>query len=387
MTSPRSLADRTVADMANVQAWIDERCRELDGERVATRSSRLRVLKRELHSPADVPEASLAACDGFAISAAASAGASAYSPLPFVPGPDGPPGMAAAVPVESGAPMPGGADAVVPAEDCDVTGAFIEVTRAVAAGENVRGAGTEARAGDVIAAGGRRLRAADLALFSLAGIDAVEVVRRPRVLIACVAPQGEDHDSAMIEALVGDNGGTVGALHHCDRRRGALEESLTTSEADLTIVVGGTGAGDNDFVVDALAAVGEVAMHGIALRPGESAALGLAGGRPVIALPGIPLACMVAADFLVARAVRRLAGLGGDWPYPCRQGMLARKISSRLGRVEVARVVMNDDSVEPVAVADEVTLATAVRADGFVVVPSSSEGFAPGTEVTVHLYS
>ncbi len=387
MTSAQSLADRTLADIADARAWIDHRCRELAGERVATRSSDRRVLKRDCAAPVDVPAASLAACDGFAISAGASAGASAYNPLAFAPVSRGVPGMAGATAVENGAPLPDGADAVVPAEDCDVAGAFVEVTRAVAAGENVRGAGTEARAGDVIAAAGRRVRASDLALLLSAGVYAVDVVRQPSVLIACVAPAGEDHDSAMIEALVRGNGGIVGALRHADRDRGALEESLTTSEADLTIVIGGTGAGRNDFAVDALAAAGEVAMHGIALRPGETAALGLAGDRPVIVLPGIPLACMVAADFLVARAVRRLAGLRGDWAYRCRRGVLARKISSRLGRVEVARVSMNGDSVEPVAVSDEVTLATAVRADGFVVVPSSSEGFAPGTEVTVHLYS
>jgi len=152
------------------------------------------------------------------------------------------------------------------------------------------------------------------------------------------------------------------------------------------IVTGRTGAGPDDVAAPALAGIGEVALHGIALRPGGSAGLGRAGGVPVALLPGDPLACLVAYELLAGRLVRRLAGLGADLPHPTRELEISRKLVSAVGFVEVSQVRLVDGQVEPLGVAEFGGLAAAARADGFVVVPAALEGYAPGARVTVHLY-
>ena len=127
-------------------------------------------------------------------------------------------------------------------------------------------------------------------------------------------------------------------------------------------------------------------LQSCSVHPGGSSAIGRLGTTPVVLLPGPPLAAFIAADLFACRVLRILGGRSGDWPYPVRTGVLTRKIASRLGRLEICRVRVDGSDVEPIAVADGTTLATAVRADGFVPVPLNSEGFAAGATVTVRLY-
>lgn len=163
-------------------------------------------------------------------------------------------------------------------------------------------------------------------------------------------------------------------------------DCLDARDVDAVIGLGGTGQGWNDHAVEALADVGEVAFHGIALHPGESTAVGRLGQRPVVLLPGLPLAAFVAADLVASRVVRRLAGRPAVPRRASSCGTLTRKVASRLGRLEICRVRCDGDIVEPVAVADGTTLATIVRADGYFAIPAASEGFAAGESVTVTLY-
>jgi molybdopterin molybdotransferase len=106
----------------------------------------------------------------------------------------------------------------------------------------------------------------------------------------------------------------------------------------------------------------------------------------VLLLPGNPVSCLCAYDFLGGPAIRRLAGLGWDWPYPPRRLPLARKVVSVPGRVDYLRVRITGGQVEPLAISGAGILSSTVRADGFVVVPRDAEGYAPGESVTVFLY-
>ncbi|KAA3633540.1 MAG: hypothetical protein DWQ08_01770 [Proteobacteria bacterium] len=195
-----------------------------------------------------------------------------------------------------------------------------------------------------------------------------------------------DRVSNMLGALLMQLGCRISGVVHAAGRRDAFAGALTVGGADAVIGIGGTGQGWNDEAVDVLVAVGEIAFHGIGLHPGETTAVGYVEGRPVVLLPGMPLAAFVGADLIAARLVRRLSGASGERFRATWRGVLTRKVSSRLGRVEICRVRCEGDLVEPIAVADGSTLATAVRADGFIAIPASSEGVGAGEEVSVILY-
>jgi molybdopterin molybdotransferase len=107
----------------------------------------------------------------------------------------------------------------------------------------------------------------------------------------------------------------------------------------------------------------------------------------VFLLPGNPVSCLCAYDFFAGRAIRALGGRAKAWPYHAVRARLSRKISSPIGRLDYARVQVADGAVEPLAVGGASVLSSTTRADGFVIVPADSEGFAPGTDVEVWLYA
>jgi molybdopterin biosynthesis enzyme len=145
----------------------------------------------------------------------------------------------------------------------------------------------------------------------------------------------------------------------------------------MLVTIGGSGVGRNDATVTALARCGEVLAHGIALQPGRTAAIGMMGGVPVIALPGAPDAALAAWWTLALPALDRLSRL---WPRGCLILPLERKIASTVGLAEVVLLEGLEQTWIPLAVGD-LSLATIARADAFLVVAGGSEGFAAGAPV------
>jgi molybdopterin molybdotransferase len=145
--------------------------------------------------------------------------------------------------------------------------------------------------------------------------------------------------------------------------------------------------GIEDHAPMLLAAHGELAVHGVAMRPSSPTGMGTLGRRLVFLLPGNPVSALCAYDFFAGRAVRALGGRSKAWPYAQVRGLLARKISSPIGRLDYARVRLVDGEVEPLAVSGASILSSTTRADGFVIVGDDSEGFPAGAEVDVWLYA
>jgi molybdopterin molybdotransferase len=131
---------------------------------------------------------------------------------------------------------------------------------------------------------------------------------------------------------------------------------------------------------------GELAVHGIAMRPSSPTGLGRIGHRLIFLLPGNPVSSLCAYDFFAGRAIRALGGRCKEWPYRAARGRLNRKISSPIGRLDYARVKITGDLVEPLSVGGASLLSSTTRADGFVIVADDSEGFGAGAEVKVWLY-
>jgi molybdopterin molybdotransferase len=137
-----------------------------------------------------------------------------------------------------------------------------------------------------------------------------------------------------------------------------------------------------------LGAVGELVIHGIALRPGETVGLGhTRSGVPIVLLPGSPAACLFGYEMLAGRGVGRLGGRNPNLPYRSRLMHTARKLISTIGMTEIVPVrCPARDIVEPLPSFGETGLMAAVAADGFVIVPEASEGHPDGALVTVYLY-
>ena len=394
------------AEVGAVLQWIDQHAHRLAPMRVSLDQASGRVLAERVIATIDVPAFDRAAMDGYALRGDETSGASDYNPLSFpvlgqsLPGrPFGqavPP--ASAVRIMTGAALPGGADAVVPAEYAREAAGHVDITLAVAPGKHIGRRGEDIEIGTAVLQAGRRLRAQDLGLLASLGIAEISVVAQPRVRIIVTgnevvspgARKGEhqiyDANSAMLRALIARDGGVVEAHHQLGDDPKRIRDALTAPGADVILISGGSSVGSEDHAPRLLAEVGTLAIHGVAMRPSSPAGVGAIGATLAFLLPGNPVSCLCAYDFFAGRAIRLCGGRPADWPQRTRQGIVARKIVSAIGRVDYCRVRLTDGEVEPLALSGASILSSTTRADGFVIVPAESEGYGPGTTVTVYLY-
>jgi molybdopterin molybdotransferase len=365
-------------------AWLDTRINPLDTETVEPDAAVGRITAGDVVAPDDLPVMDRVAVDGYAISAADSVGASDYNPILLDLA--GPP-----LPVSVGDAIPPGMDAVVAVEHTRSDAGMIELVAAVAEGDGIERRGDDVAAGTVLLSGGRLVRPVDAALLSAGGVMTVAVTRRPVVRIAAVGSElssARDLNTPMLAALIARDGGIAERHSPLPDDEAAIRDFLGSPNADLVILCGGSGLGANDFTAQALAGAGTLAIHGIALRPADTIALGEVAGTPVAILPGGTAACLCAYEVLAGRAVRRLAGGAPGFPFTRRSLVTTRKIVSPGGWVDFCRVrIIADGRVEPVGSGGSTSLSSGVRADGFVLVPAEQEGFPTGSTVPVHLFA
>jgi molybdopterin molybdotransferase len=297
----------------------------------------------------------------------------------------------------TGAPLPEGANAVLPVEYTQTAGEQLRVQAEVTPHKHVGSVGEDVKSGDVVERAGRLLRPQDIGMLSSLGFSRVIVMRRPRVHIVVTGnellPMGTppagtritDANGPMLAALVERDGGEPVLSPIIPDDRDAILAAMR-QEADVTLVSGGSSVGQEDHVPVLLAEHGELAIHGIAIRPSSPTGMGRLDGRLVFLLPGNPVSCLCAYDFFAGRAVRAIAGRSANWPYCRIQARLTRKLSSVVGRVDYARVSVRGNEAEPLAIGGASVLSSVTRADGFVVISADSEGFAEGAAVEVILY-
>lgn len=405
----RGFAQRHTVDAA--LAWLDMQLRPLAAEVVPLRMAAGRVLATSVVSGIDVPGFDRATMDGYAVVAESTDGATAYTRLPLTVIGDSMPGKAfdgcvsagEAVRIMTGAPMPRGADAVLPAEWIETEPGDdaldrIHALAAVSPGKNLGKHGEDVLRGTALLEPGRVLRPQDLGVMSSVGQGSACVVRRPRVRLAITGnellpagsqPEGfhiADANGPMLTALIERDGGVVDFPGLVRDNQNAILEALH-ADADIVIVSGGSSVGIEDLAPMLVAEHGELAVHGIAMRPSSPTGLGRMGHRLVFLLPGNPVSSLCAYDFFAGRAIRALGDRSKEWPYRMISAKLSRKISSPIGRLDYARVRIADGLVEPLAVAGASQLSSTTRADGFVIVGDDSEGFAAGAQVDVWLYA
>ncbi len=368
-----------------------------------------RALRRDLVAPHALPPFDNSAMDGWAVLAADTAGAAPEAPVRLrvagVSAAGRPlermlaPGEAALV--MTGAPLPPGADTVVPFEEGARAGES-GAERAVLAhparpGAHVRRAGEDVATGEVVLAAGRELSAHDLALAASLGFAELELSPAPRVAVLSTGDElldpGEplrpgairDSNLPMLARLVVEAGGVVtlaerlpdDAARVTERVREAVEVS------DLVLTIGGVSAGDYDPVKQALDAIGEVELWRVAMRPGRPQAFGTPRGRLFFGLPGNPASVACVFEALVRPALRRMQGHTAlDRPrVPVR---LATDVESREGRTDFVRCTLQWRLgalwASPAGAQVSGHLTPQSRAHALVVVPESAARLQKGDE-------
>ncbi|OYR74586.1 molybdopterin molybdotransferase MoeA [Halorubrum ezzemoulense] len=372
-----------------------------------------RVVAEPIDAPAPVPGYDRAAMDGYAVRASDTFGAGDRSPAVLTAKPAEAdavaPGEAARV--HTGSAVPEGADAVVMIEQVESVGGEVEVFEAVATGENVGEAGEDVADGQRLYEPGHALRPSDLGLLRSVGFDTVTVREPPEV---AVIPTGEE----LVESdpgpgeVIETNGLTVSRL--VERWGGearyrdvvtddpeALREAVAADlDADVVVTTGGSSVGERDLIPEVVGDLGEVLVHGVALKPGHPVCLGRAEGTPIVSLPGYPVACIANAAQFLRPAMKRAGGADVE-PFPTRRATLGRKVASEPGVRTFARVSLSGPDDGPdgdAAVDDALPTATPTRAsgsgilssvalaDGWVVVPEPREGLDAGESVDVELW-
>jgi molybdopterin molybdotransferase len=390
-------------------AWLDPQLRTLEAEVVPLRSAAGRVLAASIASDIDIPGFDRATMDGYAVVADSTEGATPYNRVPLTVIGDALPGSPStrnvsrgeAVRIMTGAPMPAGSNAVLPAEsvegDADAPARILAVAD-VSPLKYVGRRGEDIVAGTTVLEPGRVLRPQDVGVISSIGVDRVRVVRQPRVRLVITGnellpagsrPQGyqiADANGPMLAALA-ERDGAIVDFPGLVRDDGDAILAALRADADIVIVSGGSSVGIEDLAPTLVAKHGELAVHGIAMRPSSPTGLGRIGDRVIVLLPGNPVSALCAYDFFAGRAIRALGGRSKEWPYRKVRGTLTRKISSPIGRLDYARVRVEGERVEPLAVAGASVLSSTTRADGFVIIGDDSEGLPAGADVGVWLYA
>lgn len=315
------------------------------------------------------PAGDIAVTNGWACRALDLVGATAYSPsaLPVVP-----------TWVESGDPMPSGCDCVLEVALVDCSGPVALAVSEASPGYGVRRVGEDLLADGLPTLEGKTLRPTDLLLARKVGLSAL-AVRIPRVRIINAAGENtEALSSRLIADCLHSAGATVAAIETCARDIAAIAAALERGTCDLLILIGGTGDGRTDVTSQALARHGALRVHGIALSPGRTTAIGRFGSIPAVAMPGSPDQAFGAFLAVVLPVVERLSGQS---PQAGVTLPLSRKIASTVGLCDIVLLCEEHQAWTPLAVGD-FSMDSMRRADAWLAIGGDSEGYAAGTPVS-----
>jgi molybdopterin molybdotransferase len=372
------------------------RAEPLEAERVRLDAAAGRVLAQPALAVVDLPPFASSAMDGFAVRAADTPGR-----LPIVariaagrPA-ERPLAQGEAMGIATGGVVPEGADAVVPIERVEVLGDAVEFSEAAEPGGNVRPAGGDVSAGDVVVEAGTRLGAAQIGALAAAGVAEVECARRPRVAVLTTGTElrragdslaaGEIYESngVMLQTLLGEAGAIVEALDPVaddePAHRAAIEEGLAH---DVLVTSGGVSVGPHDLVRGIEAALGvEEIFWGVSVKPGKPLAFGVRGRTLVFGLPGNPVSSLVSSVLFVLPALRALQGDRDPAPRYAR-GVLAGAIRPDRRRDELVRARLTPEGdLEPLSGQESHMIVRAAVANALVFVPTGTDELPVGSVV------
>lgn len=335
-----------------------------------------------------------AAMDGIAVVSSTTDGASEASPLTLKSGTD-------YMIVDTGDPIKKPYDAVIMAEDTQETDEGMVIRAAAPSWQHVRPVGEDIVAGEMILTRCHNIRPIDIGVLLSGGVTEISVFTQPKVGIIptgteIVEPyedpkEGDiiESNSRMFEAMVRENGGLPVRYDIVPDDYETIKKSVLKAldENDMVIVNAGSSAGTEDYTVHILREIGEVFIHGVAMKPGKPVILARACGKPVIGIPGYPVSAYLAMENFAYPVIRALTGIRGSQNHTI-QAALSRRLVSSLKHREYVRVrvgrVGDRYVCAPLARGAGAAMSM-VRADGFCVIPQEVEGYEAGETVDVTL--
>ena len=365
-----------------------------------------RITAEPLYAAISAPHYHACAMDGIALAASVTFGATATTPVTIAP--------EDYIVVDTGDPLPEGCDAVVMVEDLVYTegdgveslGACpVTLHASVAPWGNVRQIGEDICAGEMLLTSNVRIEPAAMGAMLAAGVQEVAVIARPKVGIIptgdeVVAPSANpkpgdvmEFNSTIFSGMVRQWGAQPIVYDIVKDKPGLIRDAVrrAVGECDIVLLNAGSSAGRDDYSSRAVAEVGELLYHGIAMKPGKPAILGVAGqgaeATAIVGVPGYPVSGIIVVESLVKPLVERLFGCSVSHDEYM-EATLTRPLASSLKYEEFVRVRLG--SVGGKAVATPLSrgagvVTSFVRADGILAVPQNSEGHEAAEQVRVRL--
>jgi molybdopterin molybdotransferase len=369
------------------------------------------VLAASVSAERDIPDFASSAMDGFAVRSSEVANATPSAPVELrVVGraaigerPQGTVGGGEAFRIATGAPVPAGADTVVPVENTEALGGTVRILTGTPAGKHVRPSGEDVRAGEILVHGGRRLQAPELALLATAGASHPLVHPRPRVVVLSTGDElvppthtpefGQVRD-ANAYTLFGAlrEAGAVPMLagivrDDVDSFREAVLSHLV--QADAFISSGGVSVGERDVVKAAFFRRGDVEFTKVAMQPGMPQGFGEIEGTPYFGLPGNPVSVFVSFEVFVRPALLKMKGRRQLF-RPEVPARLDEDVTGPAGKTQFARVRVRRGkdgwTATPTGARGSNLIATVARANGLAIVPPGVETARAGSRVNVMLF-
>ena len=365
------------------------------GETIPLEQASGRVTAGPVWAKVSSPHYDAAAMDGVAVKSRDTVGATETSPVRLSVGDQ-------AVWLDTGDPLPEGFDAVIMVEVVhEVGGSTIEIRAPAPPYQHVRPLGEDIVATELVLPENHRLRPQDLAACASAGLTGVIVRRYPSVAIiptgSELVPPGAalkpgdiiESNSLMLAAMIGDWGGRTHRWDNAPDDRNKLKSAVLTAleTFDMALVNAGSSAGSEDYTASVVEELGQLLVHGVALRPGHPVVLGVVEGKPVLGIPGYQVSAAITCELFVKPLVERKLGLPAQRRNKT-TAVMSRRVPSPAGEDEFLRVRLG--KVEGRLVATPVqrgagVITSLVHADGLVLIPRLSEGVDAGDEVEVEL--
>lgn len=368
----------------------------LNAVTTATGEAAGRVTSEPLFARVSSPPFHSSAMDGVAVAASATYGASETNPVRLTVGRE-------VEWIDTGEPLPPGFDAVIMVEDLsEVSEGAFEIIKPVFPWQNIRPLGEDIVETELVLPAGHRIRPVDICALLNAGFIEVPVRSEPLVAVIPTGSELVEHPDDLRAGKVMESNSF--ALVTLARSLGARADRMdlipddpdvilevfekALEAADVVVINAGTSAGREDYTRSTIESLGKVAVHGVAMRPGKPVVLGVARGKPVIGLPGFPVANYRGAQEFMKPLIEAMLGLPTGQSATLK-ARLARKVFSTPGFDEFVQVKVGRVGGEVVAVplprGSGVSMSL-VRADGAIRVPASEEGVARWREVEVLLH-
>ena len=378
---------------------------KLDIERISLEESYNRVLAEDIYALLDSPSFNRSAMDGYAVKAEDTFGSSETKPsyLKIVDrigaGDTSKVVLKSgeAIKIATGAPIPEGADAVIMEEYTHEEDNDLEISKTLFPSENVAPLGEDFKQGDKLLLSGKLLRPQDIGLVTSAGHDTVNVFKKPKIGVITtgnelVMSKSEIKGAKIInsnyytlKALV-ESTLTVPELTHCVDDAGKVKEQIKKflNSCDAIITTGGTAISKGDVVVDVVDEMGEVLIHGAAIRPGKPFGFGVIDEIPIFMLSGYPVASMVQFDVFARNYLLKIQNICKE--FSITKKIASKKIASTLGRTDYVRAKTDGNHVCPLKIDGSGIIRSMVESDCYILIEENVEGINEGEECDVLLY-